>query len=361
VIARPGSTLLVLGANALLVGLPMAALLAWALRAARGIDPRVRHLCCLAGFAIVAWAPGILLLADETVAFFAGASAPSRALPLDILRDLPMPTVTWLVPVLWLVVTARLLVREWRAAASLRRLRADWAPLPDEIRERLAVPPQVAAWTGPDGRPMSLPSLRGAIYLPASLMAELPPASLRAIVAHELDHARWRDALVHVCLRVVRALQWFSPGLWWIAALARHEREAAADQAALAGTDPLGRLDYARLLLDVVAHGGGGKESTADLPMTAAGDSLERRIDRLLVSSVPAGRAGRTAAALLVAGAFACPGLLPRTRLPAPVNDAVIRVVQSDRRVTRRFDREVIRVRIPHATQPSFPSTRRSR
>lgn len=74
--------------------------------------------------------------------------------------------------------------------------------------------------------------LRPILLLPA-LPLGLPPEQLEAVLAHELAHIKRHDWVWHIVSRVVEAVLFFNPAVWWLGKMARREREAAADALAV--------------------------------------------------------------------------------------------------------------------------------
>jgi beta-lactamase regulating signal transducer with metallopeptidase domain len=69
----------------------------------------------------------------------------------------------------------------------------------------------------------------------------------RIVLMHELAHVRSGDWLFHVAARVVCALFWFHPGVWWLARALRDDCELACDDRVIASG--VRRSDYAELLV----------------------------------------------------------------------------------------------------------------
>jgi TonB family protein len=81
---------------------------------------------------------------------------------------------------------------------------------------------------------------------------EWPQAKVRAVLAHELAHARRRDPLIGLVAAVNKCLFWFHPVAWWLERRLPILAEHAADDAALAVS--FDAQAYARLLLDSAAR-----------------------------------------------------------------------------------------------------------
>jgi beta-lactamase regulating signal transducer with metallopeptidase domain len=88
------------------------------------------------------------------------------------------------------------------------------------------------------------------IVLPAWTLRELPPADLNAILLHESAHLRRGDDWTNLVQKMVRAVFFFHPAVWWIERQLSVEREMACDDAVLAETaNPRG---YAACLVSLL-------------------------------------------------------------------------------------------------------------
>ena len=74
------------------------------------------------------------------------------------------------------------------------------------------------------------------IVLPAWALRELPPEDLNVILLHEFAHLRRWDDWTNLIQKIVRALFFFHPAVWWIENRLSVEREMACDDAVLAET-----------------------------------------------------------------------------------------------------------------------------
>jgi TonB family protein len=81
---------------------------------------------------------------------------------------------------------------------------------------------------------------------------EWQQAKVKAVLAHELAHARRRDPLIALVVAVNKCLFWFHPLAWWLERRLPILAEHAADDAALAVS--FDAQTYARLLLDAAAR-----------------------------------------------------------------------------------------------------------
>jgi soluble lytic murein transglycosylase-like protein len=146
--------------------------------------------------------------------------------------------------------------------------------------------------------PMLAGILRPVVLLPAALVAGAPAPVVEAALAHELAHLRRHDTLVNALQLAVEALLFYHPGVRWLGARVRAERENACDDLVVERVQD--RLDYAWALTEIE----GLRGSVPQPALGATGGSLVQRIHRLVD---PAGRPttalARAASSLL---ALAC-------------------------------------------------------
>jgi beta-lactamase regulating signal transducer with metallopeptidase domain len=73
-------------------------------------------------------------------------------------------------------------------------------------------------------------------------------APLRIVLRHELAHVRASDWAFGVATRLVCALYWFHPGVWWMARALKRDAEQTADERVI--SSGIARSDYAELLIE---------------------------------------------------------------------------------------------------------------
>src|ERR1700675_1217658 len=109
-----------------------------------------------------------------------------------------------------------------RAASSTGLLKKS-KPIMIATSEELRVPAAIGFWNR-------------TIVLPAWSMRELPPEDLNVILLHEFAHLQRGDDWTNLIQKIVRALFFFHPAVWWIENQLSVEREMACDDAVLAET-----------------------------------------------------------------------------------------------------------------------------
>jgi beta-lactamase regulating signal transducer with metallopeptidase domain len=84
--------------------------------------------------------------------------------------------------------------------------------------------------------PAALGFFRPAIVFPADLFPQLSDDELRVILLHELAHLERRDDWTNLAQKIVKAVFFFHPAVWWIENRLTIEREMACDDAVVAQT-----------------------------------------------------------------------------------------------------------------------------
>ena len=82
--------------------------------------------------------------------------------------------------------------------------------------------------------PTAIGFYRPAIILPAWLLESTPAEELKYILLHELAHLRRRDDWTNLAQKILKALLFFLPSVWWIERRLSLDREMACDDAVLA-------------------------------------------------------------------------------------------------------------------------------
>jgi beta-lactamase regulating signal transducer with metallopeptidase domain len=160
--------------------------------------------------------------------------------------------------ILWAVIALAGLARVVLATFQVRKLRAHAAPLNMEL---LAEDIRSLIDEAQESRPVAVlvsnqlevPTAIGfsnaAVILPAWMLESTPAEELKYILLHELAHLRRRDDWTNLAQKILKALLFFLPSVWWIERRLSLDREMACDDAVLvhSGT-PVG---YAECLAHV--------------------------------------------------------------------------------------------------------------
>lgn len=231
----------------------VAVALALMLRLAREATPERRY--TLAGLAVLG-APVAFLMAlrgGDGASMTAGMPIPLGALPAAI-GMASFDGTDWARPlaVFWLCGVCLLSLRTVGGWVYLRLLirRAapmDW-PVLAELRTRMGVGRQVQLRASRRAdSPFTAGWQRPVIVVPLATLAGLPADQFEAVLLHELAHIRRHDYLAEWALQTIETVFFYHPGVWWMTAMMRKERERSCDDMAIrSGVE---RGCYAKALL----------------------------------------------------------------------------------------------------------------
>jgi beta-lactamase regulating signal transducer with metallopeptidase domain len=144
---------------------------------------------------------------------------------------------------LWAAFALAGLARVVVATIQLRKLRSaavavDMKSLPSELRKLVDDARKSRSISLLVSQSLEVPTAIGfhkpAIILPAWLLESTPQEELKYILLHELAHLRRRDDWTNLAQKVLKALLFFLPSVWWIERRLSLEREMACDDAVLA-------------------------------------------------------------------------------------------------------------------------------
>ncbi|SFQ74151.1 M56 family metallopeptidase [Hymenobacter arizonensis] len=152
-------------------------------------------------------------------------------------QHLPLLVVAWLLGLLAmsLRMLGGLLYVQRLRRYRVRPLSAEWQARFAALAARSGVRRPVALLESALVQvPLVVGHLRPVVLLPLGVVAGLSPASLEAILAHELAHVLRRDYLVNLLQTVAEVLFFYHPAVWFVANCVRAERENCCDDTATA-------------------------------------------------------------------------------------------------------------------------------
>jgi len=168
-------------------------------------------------------------------------------------------------------------------------------------------------------RPITTGLLRPVILLPAGLAESIEEQELRQILLHELTHVRRYDNWTNLLQRVLTAIFFFYPAVWWIGRELSLQREIACDDAVVAASST--PRVYAQCLARLAE---GNWMRGYHLAQSAVGKlcQLTLRIGKILDNrrdvSSRVSRAAMTATAMLTLAAVVAASHLPTPVMFAP-------------------------------------------
>lgn len=226
----------------------------------------------------------------------------------------PLATIAPYAAAAYLLSVALMLTRLVAALWGGRRLRLGSTAVEDECvlalvrgcaqEAGLRVPPVIACCQR-ISVPVVLGVVRPLILLPAALLTGLTPDQLRAVVAHELAHIRRYDLLLNLLQRVVEALLFFHPAVWYLSRRMTIERENCCDDLVVSiGWDRARYADALIRMAELCTERRGAPGAAQFAALAAGGDrpsQLKRRVLRILGEESPPLRLTGRGLVLLVA------------------------------------------------------------
>jgi hypothetical protein len=120
------------------------------------------------------------------------------------------------------------------------------------------------------------------------MLTQLSPATVEAVVLHELAHIKRQDYLVNLCQLLAEAVFSFNPALLWLSAILREEREYCCDDLAIATTK--NRKGFVQALISFRERA----STTYVLAFPASKNNLLKRVSRIVHNqSTPPDAAGK--------------------------------------------------------------------
>ena len=265
------------------------------------------------------------------------SAAPGRSAAHSLLT-LPEHTAEYMF-LAWAVIATFGLLRIAVGFWQLRNLKRSCTPIDElsldpRVRTALHDSPRAAVLCTSDR--VSVPTALGLarpakIVIPSWLEDQLSPDELHHLVLHELAHLRRWDDWTNLAQRILGALFFFHPAMWWLQHRLALEREMACDECVLAQTG--NARAYARSLANIA------ERSFVRRTVALAQAAVSRLHDTTLrvakiLSPAPARRSAVPLVAsvaavggLTMAVAFYSPDLVSFAQPPSPTTVAAVKPV----------------------------------
>lgn len=237
-------------------------------------------------------------------------------------RSVPVPVVLFTVWLAGVFVLGAWIISAGRAARRLVAF-ADAPPddlraLVDDCRRDLGVKrPIDVRCTSLAPVPAILGVWRPVILVPTPLLASLTTAQMRAVLLHEVAHAKRGDVWVDCVQAIVQVVHWFNPLVWVANAVIRQVREQAVDEVVLAHMGETPEV-YPETLLHVarIAVRSTARVRAPGLALFHRATGLRRRITRMLERPAPSTvRVGIGNVLLIAAVAMTALPMAPRAEV----------------------------------------------
>lgn len=219
----------------LVAGMIFAALVTLVLRLGAGRNSQTRFVVWFSALSATALLPLLLVRWPETV---------SIRLEQDAVT-VPATAVTYFL-VAWMAIAFAGLVRVLAGLWQLRRTRLKCETLPPE-RLPMAIQQRLEGFRAERNlellvseqmhMPAALGFFRPAIIIPRWMLEEASVQELEHVLLHELAHLRRRDDWTNLAQKVLKAVFFFHPAVWWLERKLAIDRELACDDEVLAQTE----------------------------------------------------------------------------------------------------------------------------
>ncbi len=212
----------------------------------------------------------------------------------------------------WGVLAGLALLRVAAGLWQVSRIRRDSEAVPLESLDR-----QLSASLAGFPRPVSLrvsdrvqvPAaigfLQPAVVIPRWFLEEMSAAELQQVIWHELTHLRRRDDWTNLAQKIIKAVLFFHPLVWWIEQRLSLEREMACDDAVLARS--ASPLHYAECLARLAEKSAIRKRISLAQAAVGRMRQLSLRVAQILDVNRPGGtRIWKPAVPIVAAAAALC-------------------------------------------------------
>lgn len=196
----------------------------------------------------------------------------------------------------WALIASLLLLRLGTGIWRVRSLRANCrevnlAALDPKIAKvfgALAKRRRVSLCTSKElSVPAAIGLFRPAIVFPESLFAQLSTGELEMIVRHEMAHLERRDDWTNLIQKLVKAVFFFHPAVWWIENRLTLEREMACDDIVLEQTQS--RHAYASSLISFAEKLHSARALALAQSLVSRAHQMAARVEQILDATRPVG------------------------------------------------------------------------
>ncbi len=195
---------------------------------------------------------------------------------------------TWLIVGIWTLGFSFMVLRFYLGILWIRGLQstapesvvAHWQQRLNQLAVRCGVRQVELRLVEDIDSPFAAGWWRPIVFLPVAMLTQMPVNLIEALLAHELAHIRRHDFTINLMQRLIEAVLFYHPVVWWLSGRIRIERELVADNicAHMLGTP----LPLARALVVLAENQRGRASVYGGLVQPATGGVLLARIESLV-------------------------------------------------------------------------------
>jgi bla regulator protein blaR1 len=147
-----------------------------------------------------------------------------------------------LVVAIWFIVLSAQIIKMLANVGYIQRIKnykthapsAFWKNKTRQLAKNLQIKKHIALLESEIVKvPVLVGFLKPVILFPFSLMSQLSPEQIEAVLLHELAHVKRKDYFVNLLQSFAEIIFFFNPGVLWISSLIRDERENCCDDIAI--------------------------------------------------------------------------------------------------------------------------------
>ncbi|MSV27233.1 MAG: M56 family metallopeptidase [Bryobacterales bacterium] len=224
------------------------------------------------------------------------------------------------------------------SAIRTLNLRRGCTPLPENLHTRLpSTAPARLAISADIASPVTIGFRQPVILIPAALVDRISDSDLEHIVLHEMAHVLRGDAWTNLAQRLMEAVMFFHPAVWFIGRRLDLEREIACDDWTVSRTER--HKNYAECLTRLIELGAANTRPALASGVLHFPQQISRRIEMILNQKrnrvpTPYKPAVLAGAALAIGAVALC---TQATRLVAAEDSKTVRAPKSESAAHKSF------------------------
>jgi bla regulator protein BlaR1 len=122
--------------------------------------------------------------------------------------------------------------------------------------------------------------LKPKILMPLAVIKNMGDSDIENIFFHELSHYKKKDILINYIIRMVRAIYWFNPIVWYFTNEMKKDMELSCDSLALNYMESEKAKEYGYTMIDLIKYSKFVKKSRVNMAVGISVDAkyMSKRI-----------------------------------------------------------------------------------